>query len=197
LGLQSDPVGELRRPANRVGLAGTAFSMTSSPNPCPPFDFIPGIETLQWSLVPSNDLFRVLSEIETTFPVHKGQFSEIIDLMRPDEVCDRDGREVRFTWFRGDMRQSLHFLAYTPGEHGLGIDFVYSTESEGKLISCFSGMADSLWCHPALGDFAARLVLSEDLPVKATATAVLLVICRRGQGDDTGYTFRAHTAWVG
>lgn len=160
-------------------------------------DLIPGIETLEWNLLADITIASALSEIEATFPVHEGQFSEIIDLMRPDEVCDRDGREVRFTWFRGDMRQSLHFLAYTPGEHGLAIEFVYSTESDGKLISCFSGMADSLWCHPVLGDFPARLVLFEDLPVKATATAVLLVICRRGQGNDTGYTFRAHTAWVG
>jgi len=165
--------------------------------PDSPVDFIPGVETLHWTLLHPEGVGRVLGEIEATFPVHKGQFSDIIDLMQPGEVCERDGREVRFTWFRGDMRQSLHFLAYTPGEHGLGIEFVYSTESAGKLISCFSGMADSLWCHPALGDFPARLVLFEDLPVKATATAVLLVICRRGQGNDTGYSFRAHTAWVG
>jgi hypothetical protein len=163
----------------------------------PPVDFIPGIETLQWTLLSPDQVPSAIAEIEPTFPVHAGQLLEIVNLLNPAEVWVRDGREIRFTWFRGNLRQTLHFLAFSPGDRGYGMDFVYSTESEGELISCFCGMADSLWCHPALGDFPARLVLFEDLPVKETATAVLLIICRRGKGEDTGYSYRAHTAWVG
>lgn len=163
----------------------------------PPVDFISGVTTLQWTLLAPDQVASAIAEIEPTFPVHTGLFMEIVELLKSAEVWTREDREICFTWFVGELRQSLHFLSFTPEDRWDGIETIYTTETQGEILSCFTAMVNSLWCHPALGDFPARLVLFEDLPVKETATAVLLVTCRRGKGNDTGYSFRAHTTWVG